>query len=188
MHGFWEWHLHKGYLSYFSVLIRAWLSHLHTRSSLPQHVFKQHCTELLSVTSKLILENTFCFHLKKSRGGGNKGVYMKLGGTDKRNSGNFWRSGIDFIRKTWTLYFLGLVIYIMCCAVLSRSGVSDSLRPHGLQPTRLLYPWGFSRQENWSALPCPAPGDLPNPGMKVRSPALQVNSSPTEPPVKPKNT
>ena len=76
----------------------------------------------------------------------------------------------------------------MLCAVLSRSIVSDSLRPHGLQPTRLLYPWGFSRQENWSALPCPAPGDLPNPGMKVRSPALQVNSSPTEPPVKPKNT
>ena len=148
--------------------------------------YKQHCTELLSVTSNLILENTFCFHLKKKGGGsGNKGVYMKLGGTDKRNSGNFWRSGIDFIRKTWTLYFLGLIIYIMCCAVLSRSGKFDSLRPHGLQPTRLLYPWGFSRQEYWSGFPCPPPGDLPNPGIELRYPALKVGSLPTEQPGKP---
>ena len=34
----------------------------------------------------------------------------------------------------------------------------------------------FSRQEYWSALPCPSPGDLPNPGIKPRSPALQVDS------------
>ena len=40
---------------------------------------------------------------------------------------------------------------------------------------RLLYPWGFSRQEYWSRLPCPSPGDLPNPGIKplsLMSPAL----------------
>ena len=36
--------------------------------------------------------------------------------------------------------------FISCCAVLSRSVASNSLRPHGLQPARLLYPWGFSRQ------------------------------------------
>ena len=33
---------------------------------------------------------------------------------------------------------------------------------------------GFSRQEYWSGLPCPPPGDLPNPGTKRRSPALWV--------------
>ena len=38
-------------------------------------------------------------------------------------------------------------------AVLSHSVVSYSLRLHGLQPTRHLCPWGFSRQEYWSALP-----------------------------------
>ena len=38
----------------------------------------------------------------------------------------------------------------------SRSVVSDSLRPHGLQPTRLLRPWNFSRQEYWSGLPLPS--------------------------------
>ena len=67
----------------------------------------------------------------------------------------------------------------------SRSVVSDSLQSHGTQPARLLCPWGFSRQEHWSGLPCPPPGDLPNPGIKPRSPALQVDSLPTEPPGKP---
>ena len=33
---------------------------------------------------------------------------------------------------------------------------------------------GFSSQEYWSGLPCPTPGDLPNPGIKPRSPALRV--------------
>ena len=37
-------------------------------------------------------------------------------------------------------------------------------------------PWGFSRQEYWSGLPCPPPGDLPNPRIKPRSPALQEDS------------
>ena len=74
------------------------------------------------------------------------------------------------------------------CAVLSRSVLSDSLRPHGLQPTRLLCTWEFSREEYWSALPCPPPGKLPNPGIEpasLASPALQADSLPTEPPGKP---
>ena len=45
--------------------------------------------------------------------------------------------------------------------VLSCSIMSDFLLPHGLQPARLLCPWGFSRQEYWIGLPCPPPGDLP---------------------------
>ena len=46
----------------------------------------------------------------------------------------------------------------------------------------------FSKQEYWSGLPCPPPGDLPNPGIKPRLSALQVDSLPSEPPTKPKNT
>ena len=37
---------------------------------------------------------------------------------------------------------------------------------------------GLSRQENWSGLPCPPPGHLPDPGTKPQSPALQVDSLP----------
>ena len=40
----------------------------------------------------------------------------------------------------------------------------------------------FSRQEHWSRLSCPPPAGLPNPGIKPRSPALQVDSLPSEPP------
>ena len=40
-------------------------------------------------------------------------------------------------------------------------------------------------QEYWSGLPCPPPGNLPNPGMEPRSPTLQVDSLPFEPPRKP---
>ena len=44
---------------------------------------------------------------------------------------------------------------------------------------------GFSRQEYWSGLPFPFPGDLPNPGIQVGSPALQMDSFPSELPRKP---
>ena len=46
----------------------------------------------------------------------------------------------------------------------------------------------FSRQEYWSGLPLPSPGDLPDPGIEPRSPTLQADSSLSESPGKPKNT
>ena len=64
----------------------------------------------------------------------------------------------------------------------------DSLRHYELWLTRLLCPWGFSRQEYWSGLPCPPPGGLSNLGIKPRSPALQADFLLSEPPGKPKNT
>ena len=72
--------------------------------------------------------------------------------------------------------------------MLSRLVMSDSLRPCALQPARLLGPWGFSRQECWSEVPGPPPGDLPNPGIKPKSPALQADSLPTDPPGKSVNS
>ena len=41
---------------------------------------------------------------------------------------------------------------------------------------------GFSRQESWSGLPFPSPGDLPNPGIEPRSPMLQADALTSEPP------
>jgi len=40
---------------------------------------------------------------------------------------------------------------------------------------------GFSRQEFWSGLPFPSPGDLPNPGIEPRCPAMQADALPSEP-------
>ena len=44
---------------------------------------------------------------------------------------------------------------------------------------------GFSRQEYWSGLPFPTPGDLPNPRIEPRSTALQAEALTSEPPGKP---
>ena len=46
----------------------------------------------------------------------------------------------------------------------------------------------FSRPEYWSGEPFPSPEDLPNPGIELRSPALQADSLPAEPQWKPKYT
>ena len=55
----------------------------------------------------------------------------------------------------------------------SNSVVPNSLRCHGLS-------MGFSRQEYWSGLLFPSPGDLPDPGIEPGSPALQADSLPYE--------
>ena len=45
---------------------------------------------------------------------------------------------------------------------------------------------GFSRQEYWSGLPFPSPGDLPDPGIEPRSPPLEADALTSEPPGKPR--
>ena len=80
--------------------------------------------------------------------------------------------------------------YTHCALLHFLSGlclILDSLWSRGLWPARCFCPWRFSRQEHWSGLPCPPPGDLPVPGIEPRSPSLQANSLPSEPPGKPKN-
>ena len=68
--------------------------------------------------------------------------------------------------------------------------------PHGILQARVLE-WvafsfsrifmGFSRQEYWSGLPFPSPGDLPDPGIETGSPAFQANTLTSEPPGKRKS-
>ena len=64
----------------------------------------------------------------------------------------------------------------------SHSVLSDSLRLHGCQAPLSV---GFSRQEYWSGFPFPSSEALPYPGIEPRSPALQADSLPSEPPGKP---
>ena len=73
----------------------------------------------------------------------------------------------------------------LTCAKVSESCsiVSDSLRPHGLYS-----PWNSLGQYTGVGSHSLFPGDLPNPGVKPRSPALQEDSLPAEPPGKSKNT
>ena len=82
---------------------------------------------------------------------------------------------------------------LQCCVLVGQPclfatlwTVAPESSVHGI--FSVLCPWRLSRQENWSGLPCPPPGDLSNPGIKPRSPALQADSLPSESPGKPKNT
>ena len=74
------------------------------------------------------------------------------------------------------------VIHCVCVFVcVSRSVVPDSSTP-GTITHQAPLSMGFSRQEHWSGLPWPPPGDLPNPGLESGSPALRADSLPSEPP------
>ena len=65
----------------------------------------------------------------------------------------------------------------------SHSVVSDSATPRSVARQSPLFK--LSRQESWSGLPFPSPGDLPNPGIKPGSPAIREDSIPPEPPGEP---
>ena len=60
---------------------------------------------------------------------------------------------------------VGHIYMLKAVLCVSRWVMSESLWPCGLQPARLLCPWGSSRQEYWGGLACPPPGDLPHPGL-----------------------
>ena len=62
--------------------------------------------------------------------------------------------------------------------------MSDSFATPGTVAHQAPLSMGFSRPEYWSGLLFPSPGDLPDPGIESRSPALQADSLPTEPPGK----
>ena len=62
----------------------------------------------------------------------------------------------------------------MCCAVLSHSVMSQLFATPWTAAHQPPLSMGFSRQEYWSGLLCPPPGDRPHPGIKPGSPALQA--------------
>ena len=96
----------------------------------------------------------------------------------------FWFSFANVLLRvlnlcSWRIWF---VIFYFCNFVNeseSHSVMSDSVTPWTLQSME------FSRPEYWTGWPFPFPGDLPNPGIELRSPALQADSLTTELPGKP---
>ena len=61
-----------------------------------------------------------------------------------------WCSAFFIVQLLHLYVTTGKIIALTACAVLSHSVMSDSLWSHGLQSTRLLSPWAFSRKESWS--------------------------------------
>ena len=103
---------------------------------------------------------------------------------------------IFFLKNSfWTIVGLQCCVSFRCtvkwfsytCACIDvPSAVSDSLRPYGACQAPLSM--GLSRQEYWSGLPFPPPGDLSDLGIKPKSPALAGRFFTTEPPGKPLDT
>ena len=97
------------------------------------------------------------------------------------------------VRSPWRRHSSHICLFLIC---------TKSLLPQRvLWPSHVRFfaaPWtiarqaplsmGVSRQESWSGLPFPPPGDLPGPGMEPRSPALAGGFSTTATPVKPSNS
>ena len=63
--------------------------------------------------------------------------------------------------------------------------MSDAIAARWTEARQARLSMGLPRQEYWSGLPFPSPGDLPDPGIEPGSPTLQVDSLLTEPPEKP---
>ena len=93
--------------------------------------------------------------------------------------------------STWTppwrgvfYYKVAYFMYVLCLVTQS----CPTLLPRGLEPTSHLCPWGFSRQEYWSGLPCHPPGDLLDPRIEPMTSGLlhwQAGSLPIVPTGKP---
>ena len=90
--------------------------------------------------------------------------------TKGKGGGMNWETRID------VCVWVGVWVCARECSV-----ESNSLQLHGMEPTRLLCPWNFLRQEYWSGLPFPPSGDLLEPDIKSMSSALAGRFFITEP-------
>ena len=81
--------------------------------------------------------------------------------------------------------YVCIYIYTYICAVPIYSVMSDSFVTSWIVAHQVPLSMGFSKQEYWSGLPFPSPGDLLNPGIKPSSPTLAGRFFTTEPQGKP---
>ena len=90
----------------------------------------------------------------------------------------------DSVRHTLIISSPLFLPFFYTCVCISRSVVSNSVTPWAVAH-RAPLSMGFSRREYWRGLPLPSPGDLPDQGIKLMSPALTGIFFTTEPPGKP---
>ena len=103
---------------------------------------------------------------------------MKIGQSVKDQT----RSNMDHFSTCECLCVCVCVCARVCVGSVA-SVMSDSVQLCATTACEALS-FGFSRLEYWSGLPFPSSGDLSDPGIKPRSPALQADSLPSEPPRK----
>ena len=85
---------------------------------------------------------------------------------------------LDFLPSHLLFYYQSLKVKVKLLNRVPLFGIPWTIA-HQAPPAM-----GFSRQEYWSGLPFPSPGDLPDLGIEPRSPALQADALTSEPPGK----
>ena len=102
------------------------------------------------------------------------------------HSKSLWNCSVNLVILSGRLLCELLSVFFLFynSVMVSCSVVSDSLSPWTVAHQDPLS-MEFSSQEYWSGLPFPLPGDLPDPGIKSESPALQADFITTELPGKP---
>ena len=123
-----------------------------------------------------------------------KYYYLILYQKENRINWDWWKKGNDISGDNKVLAFLPYIglnqstqLYTVFYYFVRAESLQSCLilcDPKDCSPTGSSL-HRFSRQEYWSGLPCPPPGELPNPGIKPESPELQEDSLPTEPTGKP---
>ena len=102
-----------------------------------------------------------------------------------RTSFGSWLYSYLLLNMLWTEPFIFFPGSLLCCCCLVAK-----LRPSFTSPWAVScqapLSMGFPRQEYWSGLPFPSPGDTPNPGIKLSSPVLPGGFFTTESPTKPR--
>ena len=93
-----------------------------------------------------------------------------------------WKKSYDKTRQEYETADSTLLtkVHIVKAVCVNHSVVSDSLQPHGTVAHQAPLSMEFFRQEYWSGLPFPSPGDLPDSWIEPWSPAFQVNALPSE--------
>ena len=133
----------------------------------------------------MILLLNFPHLYNRNKNSANYEVLQLPGGSDgKESAGNAgdsvsilgWEDALENIRDCLSYFFKGLLKSKR--EIISLSVTSSSLQPAHQAPLSME----FSRQENWSRLQFPSLGNIYNPGIEPRSPALQTDSLPSEPP------
>ena len=111
--------------------------------------------------------NSVRVHGKERKGVTNMRLRIKSGQVSC-NEIREWPNGyVKVTVKSWLL-FGEVISLVLCACILSRSVVSNSVTPRtAAHQTPLSV--GFARQEYWSGLPFPPPGDRPDSGIEPRS-------------------
>ena len=95
-----------------------------------------------------------------------------------------WHGFVYHLHRLWHLY-TSLMISVLCISYLNDFSLNNFIYKIFYLIFFFVTPWNSPGQNTGMGRPFPSPGDLPNPGIKPRSPTLQVDSLPAEPQEKP---